>query len=118
MGVIVWLGAFVFLLIALIVMDKHISVPFSERVAVSLVIGALFGLSLFFFADTQVSQEVRRWTALVGNGYVDLLRMLIIPLVPTSIIAGLLRLSNTAELKKLGVRTIALFFSSSPRLLA
>jgi hypothetical protein len=35
--------------------------------------------------------------------------MLIIPLVPTSIIAGLLRLSNTAELKKLGVRTIGLF---------
>ncbi len=105
-----WLGVFILLLLALVLMDKRFTIPFSVRVATSLIIGALFGLSLFFFADTQVSQEVRRWTALVGNGYVDLLRMLIIPLVPTSIIAGLLRLSNTSELKKLGVRTISLFF--------
>gem|GEM_PF-7083482 len=57
MGVIVWLEAFVFLLIALIVMDKRFSVPFSERVAVSLVIGALFGLSLFFFFQTRKSHK-------------------------------------------------------------
>ncbi len=53
MGVIVWLGAFVFLLIALIVMDKRFSVPFSERVAVSLVIGAIFGLLLFFLQTSK-----------------------------------------------------------------
>jgi L-cystine uptake protein TcyP (sodium:dicarboxylate symporter family) len=109
MSVVLWLGVFVLLLAVLIVLDKRFTIPFSVRVFTSLILGAMFGLSLFFFAESSVSQEVRRWTALVGNGYVDLLRMLIIPLVPTSIIAGLLRLSNTGELKKLGVRTIALF---------
>ncbi|WP_298506401.1 dicarboxylate/amino acid:cation symporter [uncultured Sphaerochaeta sp.] len=109
MSVVLWLGVFALFLVSLIVMAKRFTIPFSVRVFVSLILGTLFGLSLFFFAETSVSQEVRRWTALVGNGYVDLLRMLIIPLVPTSIIAGLLRLSNTAELKKLGVRTIGLF---------
>lgn len=59
-------------------------------------------LSLFFFSEESVSSQVRRWVALVGNGYVDLLRMLIIPLVPTSIIAGLLRLGNTQELRRMG----------------
>lgn len=109
MRVVLWLGVFTFLLIALLVMGKRFKTPFSVRVFVSLLLGTLFGLSLFFFAESSVSQEVRRWTALVGNGYVDLLRMLIIPLVPTSIIAGLLRLSDIGELKKLGLRTIGLF---------
>ena len=39
--------------------------------------------------------------------------MLIIPLVPTSIIAGLLKLENTRELKVLGLRTITLFLSTA-----
>ncbi|MEA5028686.1 MAG: hypothetical protein VB056_07380 [Sphaerochaeta associata] len=68
MSVVLWLGVFVLLLAVLIVLDKRFTVPFSVRVFVSLVTGALFGLSLFFFAETSISQEVRRWTALVGNG--------------------------------------------------
>lgn len=109
MGIILWLGIFVLLIVGLVFLKSRWHIPFSVRVLVSLVLGALFGLSLFFFADSAVSQEVRRWVALVGNGYVDLLRMLIIPLVPTSIIAGLLRLSSTDELKQMGFRTIGIF---------
>ena len=109
MVIMLWMVIFLLLLGTLGMLSKRYSVSFSVRVATSLVLGAFFGLSLFFFADRAISSEVRRWVALVGNGYVDLLRMLIIPLVPTSIIAGLLKLSNTGELKKLGVRTITLF---------
>ena len=109
MSIIIWLAVFILLTLALVLMSKRYAIPFSVRVAASLLLGSLFGLSLFFFTSNDVSSEVRRWVALVGNGYVDLLRMLIIPLVPTSIIAGLLKLSNTGELKKLGLRTISLF---------
>ena len=68
MSVVLWLGVFVLLLTVLIVLDKRFTIPFSVRVFTSLILGAMFGLSLFFFAESSVSQEVRRWTALVGNG--------------------------------------------------
>lgn len=109
MGLVLWLILFVVLLAALVTLKRVWHLSFSVRVSVSLLLGALFGLSLFFFGEESVSSQVRRWVALVGNGYVDLLRMLIIPLVPTSIIAGLLRLGNTQELRRMGVRTISLF---------
>ncbi|MDC7229211.1 MAG: dicarboxylate/amino acid:cation symporter [Sphaerochaetaceae bacterium] len=109
MGLVLWLVIFVVLLAALVTLKRVWHLSFSVRVSVSLLLGALFGLSLFFFGEESVSSQVRRWVALVGNGYVDLLRMLIIPLVPTSIIAGLLRLGNTQELRRMGVRTISLF---------
>jgi Na+/H+-dicarboxylate symporter len=109
MNTLLWLGIFVLLLASLVAMKRRFHLPFSIRVSTALALGALLGLALFFFAESATRDEVRRWTALVGNGYVDLLRMLIIPLVPTSIIAGLLRLSSTEELRKMGSRTIALF---------
>ena len=109
MRILVWSGVFVILIFLLAMMRKKWHTPFSIRVLFALLFGAAFGLSLFFFADEEVSREVRRWVALVGNGYVDLLRMLIVPLVPTSIVAGLLHLGSANELKNLGVRTIATF---------
>ena len=109
MNTLLWLIIFALLLVGLVMMKHRFHLPFSIRVSTALALGALLGLALFFFAESATRDEVRRWTALVGNGYVDLLRMLIIPLVPTSIIAGLLRLSSTEELKKMGSRTIGLF---------
>ena len=109
MNTVVWLGIFLLLIAVLVMMKRRFRLPFSIRVSTALALGALLGLTLFFFAESATRDEVRRWTALVGNGYVDLLRMLIIPLVPTSIIAGLLRLSSTEELRKMGIRTISLF---------
>lgn len=109
MQVILWMLGFVALLGVLVLLKSKMHLSFSNRVFASLLLGSAFGLALFFFADSAINQEVRRWVSLVGFGYIDFLRMLIIPLVPTSIIAGLLKLSNTSELKIMGVRTIGLF---------
>ncbi|MGM0432654.1 MAG: dicarboxylate/amino acid:cation symporter [Spirochaetota bacterium] len=104
---------FVLLLAFLVMLRKVWHVPFTIRVASALVLGVGFGLTVYAFTDDAVAGEIRRWVSLVGYGYIDLLRMLIIPLVPTSIIAGLLRLSNTQELKQMGGRTIGLFLSTA-----
>ncbi|PKL29018.1 MAG: dicarboxylate/amino acid:cation symporter [Spirochaetae bacterium HGW-Spirochaetae-2] len=109
MQVILWMLGFVALIGFLVLLKSKMHLSFSIRVLIALLLGAAFGLALFFLAEKTVNQEVRRWVSLVGFGYVDLLRMLIIPLVPTSIIAGLIKLSNTSELKQMGVRTIGIF---------
>jgi Na+/H+-dicarboxylate symporter len=109
MQVILWMLGFVALIVFLVLLKSKMHLSFSIRVLIALLLGAAFGLALFFFAEKTINQEVRRWISLVGFGYVDLLRMLIIPLVPTSIVAGLIKLSNTSELKQMGVRTIGIF---------
>lgn len=109
MGTLVWILGFVLILAFLVVLKRKFHLPFSTRVFIALLLGAAFGMALFFLASPEQNQDTRRWVSLIGFGYVDLLRMLIIPLVPTSIIAGLLKLSNTQELKQMGVRTIGIF---------
>ena len=108
-----WMLLFFVLIGILIVLKAKMHLSFSYRVLISLLLGSAFGLALFFFSEEPVLTNVRRWVSLVGFGYVDFLRMLIIPLVPTSIIAGLLKLSNTSELKRMGFRTIGIFFSTA-----
>jgi len=109
----IWLGVFLLLLVGLALPKFRQRIPFSLRVFLSMILGGGVGVAIFATETQEVSSELRRWFSLVGYGYVDLLRMLIIPLIPTSIIAGLLKLENTRELKVLGLRTITLFLSTA-----
>lgn len=97
----------------LVLAKKKYHLNFSVRTMMALILGIIFGVGVYFLTEDSANQEIRRWVSLVGNGYVDLLRMLIIPLVPTSIIAGLLKLNDTQELKQMGGRTIGLFLSTA-----
>jgi Na+/H+-dicarboxylate symporter len=110
MGVVLWIAIFVAALVVVWAL-KHVgNVPFSFRVFLGMILGMGLGFGLYFTAEATVADEVRRWYSLVGYGFIDLLRMLIIPLVPTSIIAGLLKLQNTSELRRMGGRTLGMFF--------
>lgn len=107
-NIFLWLGVFTALLVGLGLLKKFTALSFSIRVFIAMVLGILLGLGVYF-AGSQDSVQIRKWFALIGYGYIDLLKMLIIPLVPTSIVAGLLKLSDTKELKSMGLRTISLF---------
>ncbi|MBN2617762.1 MAG: dicarboxylate/amino acid:cation symporter [Spirochaetales bacterium] len=104
-----WLIIFVVLLIGLGLLKTLFKLSFSIRVFVAMVLGIALGLGIYFTLGASESGEIRQWFSLVGYGYVDLLKMIIIPLVPTSFVAGLLKLSNTHDLKSLGIRTISIF---------
>ncbi|QEN05070.1 dicarboxylate/amino acid:cation symporter [Thiospirochaeta perfilievii] len=106
---ILWLGVFLVLLLGLGLIKSKTGLSFSTRVFISMVLGIALGLGIYFTTDVEVAGGIRKWLSLVGYGYVDLLKMLILPLVPASIISGLLKLSDTSELKTMGVRTISLF---------
>src|SRR5690606_39612010 len=96
---IAWLIGFALLLVGLGVLKARTNLSFSIRVFLAMAVGIALGLGVFFTAGSEAAGDIRRWFSLVGHGYVDLLRMLIIPLVPTSIVAWLLKLKNTSELK-------------------
>ncbi|MFZ4614598.1 MAG: L-cystine transporter [Rectinemataceae bacterium] len=81
---------------------------FAKRVLVSLGMGVALGLllKLAFGRNKAVLDQVLPWFGLVGNGYVDLLRMIIIPLVMVSIISAILKLKDVRNLGKMSASVI------------
>lgn len=80
----------------------------SKKVLVGLVMGVLFGLALnaIYGADSPVLKSSISWFNVVGNGYVQLLQMIVMPLVFASILSAVARLHNAASLGKISVLTI------------
>ncbi|WP_312240465.1 L-cystine transporter [Pantoea sp.] len=80
----------------------------SKKVLTGLALGVLFGLALQFIygADSAVVKESIGWFNIVGNGYVQLLQMIVMPLVFASILSAVARLHNAASLGKISVLTI------------
>nr|BFE93268.1 cystine/sulfocysteine:cation symporter [Pseudomonas brassicacearum subsp. brassicacearum] len=74
----------------------------------ALVLGVVFGLALhtIYGAGNPVLKASIGWFDLVGNGYVQLLQMIVIPLVFASILSAVARLHNASSLGKISFLTI------------
>jgi len=78
---------FVLLLVGLYGMQRR-GVSFGARVFTGLVLGLVFGwVLLWVYGAGSVINRSIDWLNLVGNGYVRLLQMLIMPLVFVSIVS-------------------------------
>ncbi|KQN61845.1 L-cystine transporter [Erwinia sp. Leaf53] len=80
----------------------------SKKVLFGLVVGVLFGLALHtvYGEGSDVIKQSVSWFNLVGNGYVQLLQMIVMPLVFASILSAVARLHNASSLGKISVLTI------------
>ncbi|MDK6768547.1 cation:dicarboxylase symporter family transporter, partial [Klebsiella aerogenes] len=67
---------------------RHKQWSLAKKVLVGLVIGVIFGLGLqlVYGSDSQVLKDSIQWFNIVGNGYVQLLQMIVMPLVFASIL--------------------------------
>lgn len=101
------LAAFVALLLLLSRLGRN-SWSLSKKVLVGLVIGVLFGLALqiLYGAQSEVLKTSISWFNIVGNGYVQLLQMIVMPLVFASILSAVARLHNASSLGKISLLTI------------
>jgi len=99
--------AFVVLLVLLSRFSRH-NWSLSKKVLTGLVIGVLFGLvlQLIYGENSAVVKESISWFNIVGNGYVQLLQMVVMPLVFVSILSAVARLHNASSLGKISVLTI------------
>ncbi|SFN42381.1 L-cystine transporter [Xenorhabdus japonica] len=80
----------------------------SKKVLVALVVGVVFGLALniIYGTDNITVKESIKWFNIVGNGYVQLLQMVIMPLVFASILSAVARLHKASSLGKISFFTI------------
>ncbi|MCG3723723.1 L-cystine transporter [Vibrio cincinnatiensis] len=82
----------------------------SRIVLLGLVLGSVFGLALqlIFGENSPVISQVLSWIAIVGSGYVGLLKMVIMPLVLVSMISAVVKLENSGSLGKISGLTISI----------
>lgn len=101
------LVVFVILLLGLAQM-RHRQWSLARKVLVGLGVGVVFGLvlQLIYGADNPVLKESISWFNVVGNGYVQLLQMIVMPLVFACILNAVARLHNASSLGKISVLTI------------
>ncbi|WP_426816493.1 L-cystine transporter [Winslowiella sp. 2C04] len=95
-------------LIVLLARTGRTNWSLSKKVLAGLVLGVLFGLGLqlIYGENSAVVKESISWFNIVGNGYVQLLQMIVMPLVFASILSAVARLHNASSLGKISVLTI------------
>lgn len=92
---------------------KH--VKFSTRVFAGLIVGIVFGviIQLIFGIDSKVTTTSIDWINIVGNGYVSLLQMLIMPLVFISIVSAFTNLKANKQLGKISVSVLVTLLATT-----
>lgn len=108
-SVVLMLAVFVGLLFAIYAFSKK-SESLSRNVLFGLLLGSVYGLLLQFLFATQpeVTSAVLSWVALVGQGYVGLLKMIIMPLVLVFMIAAVVQLEKQGSLGKISFVSISI----------
>lgn len=94
---------FILALLGLTIMAKK-HVKFPKRVFLALGLGIILGLilHLIYGADSNVTTQTTEWISIVGNGYISLLQMIVIPLVFVSIVAAFTKIEIGEKFAKVG----------------
>lgn len=80
----------------------------SRRTLLGLVAGSIFGFYLqIVFGSSAVVSETLEWTNMVANSYVNLLRMIIMPLVLITMLAAVMKAEEIRSLGKIGGTVVA-----------
>lgn len=87
----------------------------SRQILAGLLAGVVFGLGLqWVYAGNQpVIEGTLTWTNVVGSSYVNLLRMIIMPLVLVMMIAAVVRMGEVAILGKIGGAVIGILIGTT-----
>ncbi|MFI0488569.1 MAG: L-cystine transporter [Yersinia sp. (in: enterobacteria)] len=95
-------------LLFLLAQTRHKQWSLAKKVLVGLVLGVLFGLALqwVYGVNDTILKESITWFNIVGNGYVQLLQMIVMPLVFVSILSAVARLHNASSLGKISILTM------------
>ena len=84
----------------------------NTQILIGCLAGIAGGLWLANTGQTPVAQEVLYGTRLVGNVFLDLLRMVLVPLVFSSIVVGVANLRAHDQMHRVWTTTLAFFFAT------
>ena len=95
-------------LIFLLAQTRKTDWSLSKKVLAGLILGVVFGLGLhlIYGGGHPILAESISWFNIVGNGYVKLLQMVVMPLVFVSILGAVAKLHQASSLGKISFYTI------------
>ncbi|GBD02416.1 Proton/glutamate-aspartate symporter [bacterium HR18] len=88
--------------------------PWYRKLHWQIIIGLVLGLLLGLWAAAQGwGSWVDRWIAPLGTVFINLLKLIAVPLVLASLIVGVTSLSDLRRLSRIGTKTIALYIATT-----
>lgn len=84
----------------------------TTKIFIGLIAGALTGILLHYFVPSGMIKDtvfVNGIFYVVGNGFLRLMQMLVVPLVFCSLICGSMAMGDTKKLGKIGVKTLLFY---------
>ena len=76
------------------------------KIAIGMILGVLFGIAM---KNLQMVGLVSDWVKPFGTIFINLLKMIAVPLIVVSLLTGLADLKDISKLSKLGGRTVSLY---------
>ena len=80
------------------------------QIIIGMVLGILFGI---IAATNQWGQFTQDWIAPFGTIFVNLLKLIAVPLVLSSLVTGVASLSDLSKLSRMGGKTIAIYLATT-----
>ncbi|WP_417495009.1 dicarboxylate/amino acid:cation symporter [Maricaulis sp.] len=81
-----------------------------QRVLLALFAGVAFGVAASqILGQEAATQWIGTWVQPVGTAFISLIRMLIVPLIFTTLVSGIIAMGKPAKLGTLGLKTIGLY---------
>ncbi|HBI00436.1 MAG TPA: dicarboxylate/amino acid:cation symporter [Flavobacterium sp.] len=80
------------------------------KILIGMILGLVFG---YLMKNLELREIVVDWVKPFGTIFINLLKMIAVPLIVVSLIVGLSDLKDIAKLSKLGGRTVALYLFST-----
>lgn len=93
---------------------KHMGL--STKIFIALIAGVVFGLLINFFLPSGMLKNtilIDGILYVVGNGFIRLMQMLVIPLVICSLICGTMSIGDTKTIGKVGVKTLVFYVATT-----
>lgn len=85
-----------------------------KRVMVALVLGAITGLVLRQIMGAEsAGANVTAWAKPIGDAFINLIKMLVVPLIFTTLVSGVLAMGDPKKLGSLGGRALALYMCTT-----
>ena len=104
-----------FALVLLIAKQMRVGLSLSKQILLGLTLGVIFGLGLqlFYVENNEAIKDTLTWTNVVGSIYVNLLRMVIMPLVLTMMIAAVVKMRDVTSLGRVGFSVVGILMGTT-----
>ena len=96
--------------------NKKKKMGLTTKIFVALIVGAIFGVLLHYVDPSGHIKDailIEGVLYVIGQGFIKLMKMLVVPLVFCSLVCGSMSIGDTKKLGTVGVRTLAFYLATT-----